>query len=74
MTSQHGQQTITIDILTNISRSEGNQPIKFGQLIEDNMKNIFIEKSSIKYGREAIPRPFSKKSNLSERKREELLR
>ena len=34
MTSQPGQQTIAIHILINISRTKGNQTIKFGQLIE----------------------------------------
>ena len=33
MTSQAGQQIITIHILPNISRTEGNQTMKFGQLI-----------------------------------------
>ena len=32
----------------------------FGQLIEYNMSDI-LEKSYTKYGRETIPRPFSKK-------------
>ena len=39
--------------------------MKFGQLIEYNMCNIFVEKSYTKYGGETIPRPFSKKSKLS---------
>ena len=39
--------------------------MKFGQSIEYNMRNIFVEKSYTKYGREAIPRPFSKNSKLS---------
>ena len=34
MTSQTGQQIITIQILPNISRSKGNQTMKFGQLID----------------------------------------
>ena len=34
MTSPPGKQIITIHILPNISRSKGNQTIKFGQLIE----------------------------------------
>ena len=34
MTSQTGQQINTIHILPNISRSESNQPVKFGQLIK----------------------------------------
>ena len=36
MTSEPGQQTITIHILPNISRSKGNQTMKFGQLIKHN--------------------------------------
>ena len=39
--------------------------MKFGQLIEYNMRNIFLEKSYTKCGGETIPRPFSKKSKLS---------
>ena len=47
VTSQPGKQTIAIHILPNISRREGNQTIKFGQLIEYN-RNIFLEKSYTK--------------------------
>ena len=64
MTSQPGKQTIAIHILTNISRSKGNQTMKFGQLIEYDMRTIFLEKSFSKCGRETIPRPFSKKSKF----------
>ena len=39
--------------------------MKFGQLIEYNMRNIFVENSYTKCGGETIPRPFSKKSKLS---------
>ena len=39
--------------------------MKFGQLIEYKMRNIFLEKSYTKRGRETIPRLFSKKSKLS---------
>ena len=39
--------------------------MKFGQLIEYTMKNIFIEKLYTKLGGEANPRPFSEKSKLS---------
>ena len=60
MTSQPGQQTIAIHIFTNISRTKANQAMKFGQLIEYDMRNIFLEKSCTKRGREFIPRPFSK--------------
>ena len=65
MTSQPGQQTIVIHILPNISRSKGNQTMKFGQLIECNIGNIFLEKSYTKCGGETSPRPFSEKLKLS---------
>ena len=42
MTSQPGQQTIAIHILSNISRNKGNQTIKVGQLIEYKKINIFL--------------------------------
>ena len=45
MTSQPGKQTVAIHLLPNISRSKGNQMMKLGQLIEGNMKNIFLETS-----------------------------
>ena len=45
MTSQPGQQTIVIHILTNISKGKNNQAMKFGQIIEYNLRNIFLEKS-----------------------------
>ena len=44
ITSQPGLQTIAIHILPNISRSKGNQTMKFGQLIEYNKGNIFLQK------------------------------
>ena len=65
MTTQTGKQTIAIRILTNISRSKGNQAIKFGQFIEYNMRNIFLEKSHKKCDGDTIPRLFSKISKLS---------
>ena len=34
MTSQPGKQTIAIHILSNISRSKGNQVMRFGQLVK----------------------------------------
>ena len=49
ITSQPGKQTIAIHILPDISRSRGNQTMKFGQLIEYNMRNIFLKKSCIKW-------------------------
>ena len=61
MMSPPRKQIIAIGILPNISRSKGNQAMKFGKLIEQNIRNIFLEKSYAKYGGESIPRPFSKK-------------
>ena len=62
MMSQPGQQTITIYILTNISRSKDNQAMKYGQLIEQNLRNIFFEKSYRQCDGKTIPRPFFKKN------------
>ena len=47
-------------ILPSISRSNGNQATKFGQLIEYNMWNIFLEKLYAECGVETSSRPFSK--------------
>ena len=44
MTLQPGLQAIPIHILPNISQSKGNETMKFGQLIEHNKGNIFLEK------------------------------
>ena len=65
MTSQTGQQLITMPILSNISRSKGNQSMKFGQLIEHNMGKIPLEKSWTNRKGEISPRPFCKQSELS---------
>ena len=65
MTSQSGLQIIAIHTLLNISRSKGNQTMKFNQLKENNMRNIFVEKSYPKCAGETIPRPLPKKSKLS---------
>ena len=39
--------------------------MKFGQLIDYDMRNIFLEKSYTKCGGETSPRPFSEKLKLS---------
>ena len=46
-------------MLPNISRSKDNQAVKFGQLIEYNIRNIFLAKSYTKCGGDTFPRPFS---------------
>ena len=45
MTSQPGKQTITIHVLTHISRRKCNQATKFGQLKKHNMRNNSFKKS-----------------------------
>ena len=55
MKSKTGQQ-----ILSNISRSKGNQGMKFGQLIAYNMRHIFLEN----YAGEASPIHFCKKIKI----------
>ena len=42
MTSQTG---IMIGLSSDISRSKGNQAMKFDQLVEYDMKNIFLERN-----------------------------
>ena len=53
--SQLGSQTFAIHILPDISRSKGNRAMKFGQLMEYNMRNIFAKKSYTKGAGETIP-------------------
>ena len=65
MTSQPGKQTIIIHVLPNILKNKDNQTMKFGQLREYNMENIFLEKPYTKCGGETSPRPFSDKLKLS---------
>ena len=65
MMSQPGKKAFRIYLLPNIPRRKGNQTMKFGQLIEYNMKKIFLEKSYTKCCGETSPRSFSKKSQWS---------
>ena len=43
---------------SNISRSKGNQKMKFSQLIKYNVTNIFLRKSCRKLGSETSSRPI----------------
>ena len=52
-------------MLPDIARSKANQAMTLGQLIEYNIRNIFIEKSYANCGGETRPRPFSEKLKLS---------
>ena len=59
MTTQPGKQSITIHILSNISRSK----IKFGQLIEYNMRHIFLKNHTQNMVEKLLPDPFLKNRN-----------
>ena len=61
--SQPGKQTIAIQISFNISRSKGNQTMKFDQLIEYNMSNIFVEKLCKNMVEKLFPDPFLQNNN-----------
>ena len=60
MASSTGKQITTVHILPKISRSKCNQTMKFGMLVEYNMRNIFLEKSYRTYSGEYSSRPFLK--------------
>ena len=49
--------------MPNISRSKGNQAMKFGQLIECNTKNIFLKIHAQNVMERLVPDPFLKRSN-----------
>ena len=49
--------------MRNISRGRGTQAMKLAQLIENNMRNIFLENSFAKCSGDTIPDPFLKNKN-----------
>ena len=62
MTPQPGKQS-TIHILPNISRSKGNQTMKFGRLIKYYMKNFFLKKHTQNILEKPFPDLFLKNWN-----------
>ena len=54
-------ETAWLKILPNILRSKGNQTMKFGGLLEYNMRTIFIEKSYPDVVEKIVPDHFLKK-------------
>ena len=58
MTSQPSSETITIHILPNISRSKGNETMKFGQLIEYKKRNFFLKNHAEKEAGSLVPDLF----------------
>ena len=45
--------------------AKSNQAMKFGQLIEHNMRNIFLEKPYAKYSKEIVKKLFPNPSLLA---------
>ena len=57
------KKTIAIHILPDISRSEGNQAMKFGQSMEYNMRNIFLKNHAKNVVGKLFLDPFLKKQH-----------
>ena len=69
MTLLTGHEIMTIHILSNISRSIDNQAMQFDQIIEYNVKNIFLQISCKNLGRKTSSGPlfFLKKSLIEDK-------
>ena len=65
-TSQAGYQVNKMHILPNISRSKGNQTIKFSELIKCNMRNNFQKKLCQKCWEKLVPDSFIKNRNWAD--------
>ena len=63
MTAKTGRQEFALYILSNISRRNDNQKVKFCNLIEYNMRNIFPEILYSKWGGETGLNPYLKNQN-----------
>ena len=63
MTSRLGKQTITMHILPDILRSQGNQTMKFDHLKEYNTRNTFPEKSCTNVVEKLFLETFLKNQN-----------
>ena len=57
-TSGTGQQIVTIDILSNISWSKGTHAVKFGQVIENHVRNIFLKNCAVNGAGRLVLDPF----------------
>ena len=63
MTSSTGKQMITILILSNIGRKKDNQTMKFGRLVDWNMRNIFLKNLTQNVVNKLVPAPLPKNQN-----------
>ena len=64
MTSSAGKKNNYHTHPAQYPKSKGNHIMKFGQLIEYKMTNIFLQKSCTKCGGEISPRYFFKKVKI----------
>ena len=58
MMSSTGTLLVTKYILSNNSRSKGNQTMEFGQSIKHKITNSFLKKPYTKFGGKTSSRPF----------------
>ena len=63
MTSRPGKQTIPMHILTNVSRSKGNQGMKFGRLINYECGTFFSNNHTQNVLNKLFPDPFLENQN-----------
>ena len=59
----NAKEILTTHILPNISRSKGNQTMKFSQLIECNIIIIFLKNHTQNEVEKLVPDPFLKLQN-----------
>ena len=65
MTSQPAQKAFGMHIFPNISSRKGNQTMKFGHLIEYNMRKNFLKNYTQNVVEKLFPDPFLKNQNWS---------
>lgn len=56
--SHTGTQMITMNMLSDISKSKDNKTVKFGQLLKSNMRNISVKNYAENRGRKTKFRPL----------------
>ena len=63
MTSQSREQTVSVHMSPNISRSKDKQVMKSGQLIKYNIRNIFLKNHTQNVEERLFPDPSLRKQN-----------
>ena len=63
MASLNRKLTITIQLWSNTLRSKDNHTTQFDQLTEYNMKDVFLQNSYAKRGRQTSPKIFPRNKN-----------